>query len=95
VRIDGKPRQKFLFGLGSLQEPSQHNPMFMWFWIGAVARMRRRGMSDDQCRRLLAEIIRKGARKPTPQECENFHRAWNGKHSADDLPNLLGYGVTC
>lgn len=95
VRIDGKPRHVFVLGLGSLKQPTHRESERMWFWVRAVQSMRRHGLNDEQCRRLLADCVRKGAPKPTAKECRWFTRGWPymSKHSLD-LTALLGYRVT-
>jgi hypothetical protein len=48
----------------------------LWFWARAVQRMRRLGLSAGQRQRLLSELVRKGAPKPSPQLCERFGHGW-------------------
>lgn len=92
VRINGKPRQKFLFGLGSLKQPSNQGD-FMSFWVHAVGRMKRHGLDDERCRCLIDGMLRKSARKPTAQECADFAEAFGDwqKDAITDLSMLLGY----
>jgi len=76
VRIDGKPRHKFVLGLG--------------FWVRAVWRMIRHGLTPEQRRRLIAEMARKGARLPTTAECEK-HRSssWPGAAAIAEIVPVI------
>jgi hypothetical protein len=68
VRINGKPRHEFLLGLGSQKDRDSDNEV-VWFWVHAVRRMKRHDLTDQQRRRLAAEMVRKGARLPTVVQC--------------------------
>jgi hypothetical protein len=79
VRINGKPRQKFLLGLGSLKVKERDEARdLIWFWVHAMCRMRRHGLSDEQQRRLIAALVRKGVQKPSTDECLRFAKEWSG-----------------
>jgi hypothetical protein len=71
VRINGKPRHQFVFGLGSLKQPPLRFDLLR-FWICALARMCDHGLSLTQCQRLTAELIRKGAPEPTANLYEEY-----------------------
>jgi hypothetical protein len=100
VRINGKPRQKFLLGLGSIKElatPSKQTAHdLMWFWVHAVLRMRRHGLSDEQQRRLIEALARKGVRKPSIDECTCFAEGWRTSTlfstAAQELGNIIAGG---
>ena len=63
VRIDGKPRHKFLFGLGSLKEGNSDHEMVL-FWDHAISKMKRNKLDEERRRRLMDEMIRKGVPAP-------------------------------
>jgi hypothetical protein len=73
VRVNGKPRHQFVLGLGS-QKNLDRNHDLGWFWSHAIRKMIRHGFSEDQRQRLIAQMVRKGARLPTIAECENHGR---------------------
>ena len=54
VRVDGKPRHVFVLGLGSLKTPErdERNEIGQ-FWLLAIGRMVRHGLTDDQRQRLF------------------------------------------
>ena len=60
-RVNGKPRHEFVLGLGSLKG-NDRAPSY--FWLFAIWRMKRHGLSELQRLRLIGEMIRKGARLP-------------------------------
>jgi hypothetical protein len=73
VRINGKPRHKFIVGLGSLKRPIERSGWeLLWFWDKALGRMRRRGLSEQQRRQIIAALIRKGVPKVTKAQCKEF-----------------------
>jgi hypothetical protein len=74
VRVDGKPRHEFILGLGS-QKDIEFNG-FAWFWVHAIWRMTKHGLAEDRRQRLIAEMVRKGARLPTIAQCEEHARNW-------------------
>jgi len=59
VRVDGKPRHRFLLGLGSLKQPHDEHDL-MRFWLHAIARMNRSNLDNKQCRNLMHGLVRKG-----------------------------------
>jgi hypothetical protein len=76
VRINGKPRHKFLFGLGSLKEPTAVWAL-LWFWSDALRRMNDHGLDQRQRLRLIDALVRKGVPKPPLAECERFTQTYN------------------
>ena len=77
VRVDGKPRHKFVLGLGS-QKDGATGRVAAHMLLLAIGRMKRHGLNVAQRRALLTELIRKGARRPTIAECEgwNMNSTW-------------------
>jgi hypothetical protein len=69
VRINGKPRQKFLLGLGSLKNPPEYENRLCWFWHYALCKMRRHGLSETKQKTIVESMIAKGATKPTREQC--------------------------
>ena len=63
VRIDGKPRQKFLLGLGSLKFPIGEREL-AWFWWRALRKMISHGLSEERRAGVLLELERKGVPPP-------------------------------
>jgi hypothetical protein len=88
VRVNGKPRHAFVLGLGSLKDHECAGGL-VWFWVGAVRRMVRRGLAEYQRQRLLAEMARKGARLPTIAQCEIPARIFPAEH--DEFVRWLQY----
>jgi hypothetical protein len=80
VRINGKARQQFLLGLGSLKTPPRHQHMLMWFWHRALGRMRRHGLSETKRKSIVAAMIAKGATKPTRKRCKGHIDGWPHMH---------------
>jgi hypothetical protein len=80
VRVDGKPRHQFVLGLGSQKDRERQG--LEWFWVRAIYRMAKHGLADDQRQRLIAEMVRKGARLPTLAKCEEHARIWPHDQSA-------------
>jgi hypothetical protein len=68
VRINGKPRHQFILGLGSQKNVSQDYEL-VHFWMDAVRRMTRHGLAEHQRRRLVGQMVRKGAKFPPPDLC--------------------------
>jgi hypothetical protein len=64
VRIDGKPRHVFVLGLGA-QKDWERAGHITEFWRVAVRRMKRYGLTRRERRRLVAEMVRKGAQMAT------------------------------
>jgi hypothetical protein len=68
VRINGKPRHKFVLGFGS--------PVSRWynsvepFWLRAFARMARHGFSKAQQFEIAEQLKRKGIPLPSVKECK-------------------------
>jgi hypothetical protein len=70
----------------------------MWFWTSAVRRMHRHGIPEEEQRRILAEMVRKGARPPTLADRQSYaRRNWNGWPSMPELitgvSNLMNLGT--
>jgi hypothetical protein len=81
VRVNGKPRHKFVLGLGSLK--SYERGSIVWFWVRVVWRLTKHGFDADQRRRLAAEMVRKGARLPMADECRAYSEGWQGRYEAE------------
>jgi hypothetical protein len=91
VRINGKPRHKFVLGLGSQKSGASGNDAARML-LRAIGRMKDHGLSESQRRSLLDELVRKGARRPTAAECEAWRRfggGWSGEQ-VDELAAWLG-----
>jgi hypothetical protein len=73
VRVSGKPRHRFVLGLGSQKDVERDDALCL-FWAHAIARMIRHEIAADQRQRLIVEIVRKGARVPSIAQCEQFAR---------------------
>jgi hypothetical protein len=75
VRVDDKPRHRFVLGLGSQKEYEHYysdhyySDALLRFWAFAISGMKRHGLTDAQRHHVLAEMVRKGARLPTLAEC--------------------------
>jgi hypothetical protein len=83
LRVNGKPRHEFVLGLGS-QKDADHDWALCQFWVHAIQRMAKRGLAEDRRQRLIAEMVRKGARVPTIAQCEKFAAAedrWSRRHA--------------
>ena len=68
VRVDGRPTHLFVLGLGSQKSIDPHGPCRFWIW--AIHRMIRHGLTESQRYRLMAEMVRKGARLPGFADCD-------------------------
>jgi hypothetical protein len=90
VRIDGKPRHKFVLGLGSQQNVDDHPHGPILFWVDAVCKMKRHGLDGNDRRRLADEMSRKGARPPTIAQCEAMSAFWGDFHK-DDLDEIMAW----
>jgi hypothetical protein len=69
VRINGKPRQKFVMGLGSLKTPHDDTELF-WFWHGVIYKLRE--IDAEQRGSIIAELMRKGVPLPSEESCEKY-----------------------
>jgi hypothetical protein len=78
VRVDGKPRHRFALGFGSLKDKCDSSDVVR-FWMRAVRRMVRHGITEERRRSLVAEMVRKGARWPTATHCREFIEVWPEK----------------
>jgi hypothetical protein len=87
VRVNGKPRHQFVLGLGSQKEETDRRARAPWFWFDALDRMTRHGLTAPQRQRLVAEMVRKGARLPTIEQCQGY-AGWGGRIEAA-LPELI------
>ena len=63
VRIDGKTRQKFVLGLGSLKHPASERELAR-FWWRALRRMISHGLSEERRAGVVLELERKGVPLP-------------------------------
>jgi hypothetical protein len=81
-RVDGKPRHRFVLGLGSLKEPRIRDPEddprirdhyyvrevnLPRFWANAFRRMRLYGLDESQRRHIANQMLHKGAPLPTAE----------------------------
>ena len=71
VRVNGKLRHQFVLGLGSQKDFERFCTES--FWRKAIYRLNKHGLNKDQRKRLLIQMVRKGAKLPTIEECE---RRW-------------------
>jgi hypothetical protein len=74
VRVNGKPRHEFILGFGSQKDIERNS--FAWFWVRAIWRMTKHGLAEPQRRRLIEEMLRKGARLPNLEQCEQHTANW-------------------
>lgn len=79
VRVNGKPRHQFIIGFGSQKGVERYRSAVLTFWTRVVSRMLKHGLTEPQCQRLLAEMVRKGARLPTVADCESRLHELEGK----------------
>jgi hypothetical protein len=84
VRINGKPRHKFVLGLGSQKEPATGRDAAHLLLV-AIGRMKSHDLNEPQRHALLAELIRKGVRRPTITECEGWNRNSGWTPHVDEL----------
>ena len=75
VRVNGKPRHQFVLGLGSQKDFEQYCTES--FWRKAIYRLNKQGLDKWQRKRLLIQMVRKGAKLPRLEECE---RRWRPLH---------------
>jgi hypothetical protein len=88
MRIGGKPRHKFVLGLGSQKNGDTGRQAALMLLL-AVGRMKAHGLNEIQRRALLAELIRKGARRPTIAEGEGWYGGSDWKPYVDELVGWL------
>lgn len=86
VRVDGKPRHKFVLGLGSLKD-NRGCSVLAGFWIQAIRKMRRHGLDVQQRHCLANQMARKGAPWPTAEQCDGYVESWN-KHFEEHMDEL-------
>jgi hypothetical protein len=94
VRVNGKPRHLFVLGLGSQKSAARGDLEIARFWGRAVARMTAHGLEEHQRRRLIDEMIRKGALAPRPEHCERARTMMPPTQRAgldEILPLMAGY----
>ena len=70
VCVNGKARHQFVLGLGSQKSGVRYDTV--GFWDRAIFRMTRHGIEPERRQRLIAEMVRKGARLPSPDECQKY-----------------------
>jgi hypothetical protein len=90
VRVNGKPRHQFLLGLGSQKNDRRAVDRYFTFWLFAISRMAKHGLSELQRRRLMNEMVRKGAQLPSPGACELQAPAWR-KHRPSECDELVRF----
>lgn len=71
-RVNGKPRHRFVLGLGSLKD-KPHNNDLEWFWIWAFQKMSRYGLTKEQSHRIAIKIANKGASLPRLTYLKSIH----------------------
>jgi hypothetical protein len=86
VRVGGKPRHRFVLGLGSLKNVERGRTHF---WNRAVGSMVRHGLSEEQRRYFLAAMVRKGARLPTREEYEQHLEVWPHWSDIREIEGLI------
>jgi hypothetical protein len=69
VRVNSKPRHVFVLGLGSQKHGDSWT---LHFWEVALIRMIRHGLTAEQRARIVADMVRKGARLPTAAQCRHY-----------------------
>ncbi len=88
VRIDGKPRHKFILGLGSWQQGETRNSdgKAFQFWAHAFYRLIKHGFDVTQRRRPADEMVRKGGPLPTFRSCRQAKKnPWNKPEVVDEI----------
>jgi hypothetical protein len=88
VRVNGKPRHEFVLGLGSQKDVERYKDADVTFGMRALESMQQHGFNEDQCRYLFGELIRRGARLPTAEQCQDSERA---KRSPKKINELLAF----
>lgn len=83
VRVNGKPRHQFVFGLGSLKDKRRSYEL-PWFWYKAFRNMRWVGLNVEQRRALANELMRKGAPPLSPSDVQR-------RFEPEDLPEILSW----
>jgi hypothetical protein len=71
VRLNGKPRQRFLLGLGSIKD-SEREGRLVNFWLQVIFRLGKSGFKPKRRRLILAQMARKGAPLPSVAACNEF-----------------------
>src|SRR5215216_1224186 len=82
VRVDGRSTHRFVLGLGSQKSIDPAGPC--WFWLRAIRRMIEHGLTTSERFRLLAEMLRKGARPPG-FAC---HQGRSGRRQSDYMEEI-------
>jgi hypothetical protein len=88
VRINGRPRQKFLLGLGSQKDVERYEGDVVHFWLLALFRLKERGFKPKRRRQIVAQMIKKGARLPSLADCNNEDLTVNHWYSAAEKREL-------
>jgi hypothetical protein len=70
VRLRGQPRHKFVLGLGTVR----HRSGDIRFWMNALERMAKHGLSQSQRKHFIQAITRKGVQLPTRKDCRDYQR---------------------
>jgi hypothetical protein len=91
VRINGKPRHTFVLGLGSLRDkrPERGKYSLTDFWVGAIERMKRHGLDEQERRQLADAVTRKGVPLPSVEQCRWHKLAW--LTMIEPLDEILGW----
>ena len=72
VRIDGKPHQRYLAYLGSVQADRRDRPRF---WYNVIRKLDRCRLSPEERKRITAAIAKKvGGKVPTKAKLKAFER---------------------
>jgi hypothetical protein len=88
VRVGGKPRHRFVLGLGS-QKNNVTGRVAAEMLLLAIGRMKSHGLDEKQRQALLAELIRKGARRPTVADVEGWSASSSWTPYVDELVAFL------
>jgi hypothetical protein len=88
VRVDGKPRHKFVLGLGS-QKDVERSGHVGHFWDRAVGRMIRHGLTEARRRYFLTEMVRKGATLPSRKQYAQFLEVWPDRPDIREIEGLI------
>jgi hypothetical protein len=89
VRVNGKPRHEFVLGLGSLRDYMRRESELVHFWLSAIFRLIDHGLAEEQRQRLIAEMVRKGARLPTEAQCEAYGTSPKSKPAMDEVKRYV------